>query len=340
MVTFATWLSSVNTNKLQDFKKVSLHQKKKMSTRDNSMTFFGAVPKPLTFETKRTPERATLSNPPLESEEEDLTRKLTRSSNENIKLITYEITFDKLELAQRDLAIPFDFLAFFHRKTDKNTAANNLQYPSFQTIVEKKAKLAEIQLQILYRAEKGQPLTNIPNSLAKFLADLDYAIFVAISHSFMNVFRIWIETIQKNDKRRIFKKFYATENKKRFDLDKMTENLERIFLEGFSLLNKPTLMELGYIDFIHFLQTHSIPFSGPFQSNLNGQEFISIYVISKHHCLRFFNNNKPLFGIFEFEPITKKEKFEPMPQWFFAQPSINNFAINSMLSDFERVSFV
>ena len=304
------------------------------------MTFFGGIPKPLTFETKRNPERASLSNPPLEPNEEDFTKKLARTSNENVKFINYEITFENLDLAQRDLAKPFDFLAFFHRNIGKNTVENNLQCPSYQTIVEKKAKLAEIQLQILYRAEKGQPLTNIPYSLAKFLADLDYEIFLGISHSFMNVFRIWIETIQKNEKRRVFRKFYATQNKKPFDLVKMTENLERIFLEGFTLLNKPTLMELGYIDFLHFLQTHSIPFSGPFQSNLNGQEFISIYVASKHHCLRFFNNNQPLFGIFEFEPITKKEKFEPMPQWFFAQPSINNFAINSMLSDFERVSFV
>ena len=310
-----------------------------MSSRDRKMSFFGALPKPLNFENKRETERIGLSNPAFEMKESVQSLNKEENSAEDIKFINYEITLENLNQVCRDLSLPFDFLLYFYQRKNIKYSETD-QQDNYQMIIEKKAKLAEIQLQILYRVEKRQPLSNIPNVFAKFLAELDYNLFSKICQSFMNVVWTWVEAIQKSKPRRVVKKFYSTPNRKTFCLEKMIKCLEKLFFEGYESLQKPSFMELGYIQFLDFLKTHSISFSGPFESNFNGQKLISIFVVSNYNALRFFNHNSPLFGIFEFEPITNKENFEQIPKWFLDPPAINNFAIDSMLSNFERISFV
>ena len=110
--------------------------------------------------------------------------------------------------------------------------------------------------------------------------------------------------------------------------------------EGFDLCGKPSYLNFNYRQFQKFLDTFSIAHCGPFNIELNGEKQVALFTLGKLNCLRFFNKNQPLFGIFEFPPLSSKNNFENLPKWFLEPPSINNFEINQVISKFEQMSFI
>lgn len=305
------------------------------------MTFFGALPKPLDFETKlQTEHSAIKSNKSTETEPKNLLN-LGKISAERIKFVPYDVTLENLETFCRDIMLPFDFLSFFAKnKSSKNDFAHQKISTDEALILSKMSKLVEIKLQILNRTEKSQSLSNIPELISKCLETLNFASFLEISNTFRDVLWTWSEAVQKSNKRRSQRKFYASANLKVCKIKSLTNSLENIFSEGLILLNKPTIMDLNYKEFQKFLEFFSLSYTGPFNTNFNGQKLVAFFVTAKYHCLRFFNRNNPLYGIFEFESLSDNTNFESLPTWFLDTPAINNYAIEKMISNFDRMSFV
>ena len=258
-----------------------------------------------------------------------------------VKFLNYSVTSDNVQLLCRDLSLPFEYLKSLANMipidlVDSDPAASICS----SKILAKKAKLTGIKLKILNRAEKSQSLSNMPILIAGSLEGMSFNFFLEILPTFTDVLSTWVEGVQKKQNRKKRTKFYATPRIKHFDIEKLTTELERIFLEGLYFYNRPNFSDLTYYEFQKFLDMYSIPYAGPYKSSFNGQNLVSVFVLGKAYCLRFFNNNFPLYGIFEFEPTPQIEKYENLPKWFLDPPTINNFSINQMISDFQRMSFV
>ena len=316
----------------------------KMSSRESAMTFFGALPKPLNFDQKPLSEnRSIVTKTPDTERNTDANSKIGQkwleNMNLNINFVNYDATLENLDLVYRDISQPFEFLNFFAKLKSKDENFNETRKVDDGFILATKAKLVEIKLQVLNKAEKFQSLSNIPELMVKPLIDIDYGTFLEIFSTLLDVFWTWIDSVRKIRRRRIVRKFYATSQQKVFKIKSLTTVLEKIFFEGFSSLNYPNLMDLSYTQFELFLTKFSISYCGPFETNFNGQKLVAIFVSARFNSLRFFNHNSPLFGIFEFEAVPDR-KFEKLPKWFLDPPTVNNYAIDKMISDFERMSFV
>ena len=305
------------------------------------MTFFGALPKPLDFETKSQTEHfAIKSNKSSETKPGNLLN-LEKMTAERIKFVTYDVTLENLEIFCRDIMLPFDFLSYFaETKSSEDDFSRQKTSTDEALILSKMSKLVEIKLQILNRTEKSQSLSNIPELISKCLETVNFLSFLEISNTLRDVLWTWSEAMQKSKKRPLRRKLYASANLKVFKIKSLTNTLENIFSEGLILLNKPTIMDLNYKEFQKFLECFSLSYTGPFNTNFNGQKLVAFFVTAKYHCLRFFNRNNPLYGIFEFDSLSEKKNFESLPTWFLDSPAINNYAIEKMISNFDRMSFV
>ena len=293
------------------------------------MSFISALPRPFIYEESR--EESDFS---LREENEAVTQ-------ESMKFLIYDVTSENLRLLCRDLSRPFEYLKYFAstRPIDLVDSDPDASICSSK-ILEKKAKIIEIKLKILHRTEKGQSLSNIPALIGRSLEGINFNFFLEIMPTFMEVIICWVECVKKRQQRKKRNCFYATPRTKFFDVEKLTKELEKIFNEAFNFYNRPNFADLTYYQFQEFLDYHSIPYSGPYKNCFNGKNLVSIFVIGNVNCLRFFNDNSPLFGIFEFEPTAQIENYENLPKWFLDPPTINNFAINKMIADFERLSFI
>ena len=303
-----------------------------MSVRDNSMLFIEALPRPLNFERSKS----------LEGNKKESEIKVCQRPTSTFKFLNYTATMETLDFLARDISMPFNLLKFFVKNKEIFGNENDLKLSSHtQTVLMKKTRLTEIKLEILNRSEKRQSLSFIPDSLARCLSDLNYAAFVEIFRTFMDVFRTWVEALQtmKIHKEKT-KKFYSTPEIKKLKIHKLLTVLENIFLEGFDLYGKPSLRKLNYRQFQRFLNNNVIAYCGPFKLEFNGDDQINFFVAGKHNCLRFFNDNKPLFGNFQFPKISSNDKFENIPKWFLEPPQMINFEIDDMISNFSRMSSV
>ena len=291
------------------------------------MSFINALPRPIMSDEDR-------------DELESPTEQAEILCQNSITFVNYDVTSETVRLLCRDLSLPFEFLKYFANTrpidvvdTDPSSSLCSIE------IVGKKAKLTEIKLKILYRTEKSQSLSNMPLSLAKFLEGLSFHYFLELLPTFNDVMRSWVKGIQQKQMRKQKNQFYATPRIKVFDIQKLTNELARIFIEGFNFYGRPNFSDLNYYEFQKFLDLHSIPYAGPFKTCFNGQNLVSVFVAGEVNALRFFNNNTPVFGIFEFE-LTSRINYENLPPWFLDPPFIHNFAINRMISNFERMTFV
>ena len=307
----------------------------KMSSSVNSMSFISALPRPLILDDKRDEKREEIATWPKTQQ--------GRLSHDSITFLNYSVTSENIGLICRDLTLPFEYLKFFANSKPMDIADSD-PITSFcsKQVFSKIAKLTDIKLQILHRTEKAQSLTNMPSMLGKALEGVSFDSFLELLPTFVDVLHSWISGIQKicEGRRSRFKKFYATPHKKVFDFEKLTNELARIFIEGFDHFGRPNFADLSYYGFQNFLDRNSIPYAGPYKTCFNGQNHVSVFVLGKVNCLRFFNNNNPLFGIFEYEETAQTKNYENLPTWFLDPPAINNFAINRVISNFDRMSFV
>ena len=303
-----------------------------MSVRDNSMLFIEALPRPLNLESSKRNEK----------NKKETEMKACQEPASSIKFLNYTATMGTLDLLSRDISMPFTFLDFFVKNKVIVGQENNFKFScNTQTVLMKKTRLTVIKLEILNRSEKRQSLSFIPDSLARCLSDLNYFTFVEIFPTFMDVFKTWVEALQTTKIRKEkTKKYYSTLEIKKIKLDKLLTVLENIFLEGFDLYGKPSFRKLNYRQFQRFLNNNAIAYCGPFKVKFNGDDQISFFVAGKLNCLRFFNDNKPLFGNFQFPKISTHDTFENLPKWFLEPPQVINFEIDDMISNLSRMSFV
>ena len=306
--------------------------KLKMSVRDNSMLFIEALPRPLNFESSKTDEGI---------EKENQIKAFQRPAS-TVKFLNYTATMRTLDFLSRDISMPFKILEFFAKNKDIVGKENDFKFScNTQTVLMKKTRLTVIKLEILNRSEKRQSLSFIPDSLARCLNDLNYLTFVEIFSTFMDVFKTWVEALKTSKIQKVkTKKFYSTQEIKKLKIDKLLTVLENIFVEGFNLFGKPSLKKLNYRQFQRFLNNNAIAYCGPFEVKFNGDDQISFFVAGKLNCLRFFNDNIPLFGNFQFPNLSSNDKFENVPRWFLEPPQVINFEIDDIISNLSRTSFV
>ena len=124
-----------------------------------------------------------------------------------------------------------------------------------------------------------------------------------------------------------------------------------IIIDCFDLIVKqnvfklPTILELGQINthaFLSFLDEFSIPFSGPYKKEMQGDIFtdtkIQYFISSANITDSFINGNVPLYGIFEFKlcclNMTQLETrnylktISEMPKWLIYVPPLFNKSLD------------
>ena len=299
-----------------------------MSIRDTSMSFFNVLPKP----------RGLNGG---ESRSQIEKNKYRDEQKISYKFLNYDVTLDNLDFVSRDLTMPFDILNYMLMEKRLHICEKDLFEADEKLVIMTKSKLTEIKLQILNRSEKKMSLSNIPNSIAHCLIDVNFIIFRKVLGTLMDILTTWIHAFKNlHYKSETRNQFYNTPKLKRIYIEKLANVLENIFSEGFDLCGKPSYLNFNYRQFQKFLDTFSIAYCGPFNVELNGEKQVALFVLGKLNCLRFFNKNQPLFGIFEFPSLSSKSNFENLPKWFLEPPSINNFEINQVISKFEQMSFI
>ena len=293
-----------------------------MSTIDKSMTFFNGVPKPL---------RKNLDNTQANGDNSSDDFFLSPLNDQRIKnlravdgntLLGYDVTIANMDYMARDISLPFEYLAFFENSASFSLTAPFL--PATKILPEHSAyttklRLTEIKLKILNKTHKGESLQDIPDLIARSISKISYATLKEILPTLMEVIWSWINSVRVLHWRRLPRKFYATNSVQKFDFENLGQNLKVLFDEGFHKCKKPCFENLVYSHFQQFLDKFSISYTGPFRTSSNGQNYIAVFTSGKIKCLKFFNRNKPLFGILEFkvnnETIVKG--LEPLPEWFY-----------------------
>ena len=299
-----------------------------MSEIDTSMTYYGAFPKPLFF------------NETLDLEK---TENRLPSSEKKFKILNNDVTMNNLGHLVRDLTLPFEVLNYFGKngrsEKDSNTQpADPIKTKNFKL----RAKITEVHLLILRKSEKNLSLANIPNLLANCLTGVKFENYIEISQSFINVLWTWIDAQKIQTPQRLRITFRTRTKNRIFDFEKLSFELERIFLEGYISLRRPSFTEFSGQDFLNCLKHNNISFSGPFKTEFNGEKLGSIFTLSNINSLRFFNNDRPLYGLFQFPKSNFKnyETLEDLPAWYFEQPAIANYELDKLIFNFQKQSIV
>ena len=285
------------------------------------MTFFNRLPKPLTFERKHFANaRANNDNSRDDfflSPLNDQRIKNWRAVEGN-RLIGYDVTIANLEYVARDICLPFEYLEFFETFAPLPSAPI-LPPMKEHGVFATKLRLTEIKLKILNKTEKRESLRDIPDLIARAISKISYTTFKQILRTLMEVIWSWINSVRLLQQQRPPRKFFASNSVKKFDFDKLDQNLKVLFDEGYDKCKKPCFENLVYSNFQQFLDKFSISYTGPFRTSSNGQNYIVVFTSGKIKCLKFFNRNKPLFGILEFKVNneTNIDSLEPLPEWFY-----------------------
>ena len=284
-----------------------------MSTIDRSMIFFNGLPKPVNLE------RNNCVSPLIKVEEVNDNERSQRMENSpNVRLIDYDVTISNLDFVARDLVIPFEYLSFFenlyHTAFARSSAMNKLTQKS---VVATQTQLTEIKRKIIYRTEKGQSLSEIPNLIACCLEKLTYDCFTQILQTFMDILWTWINGVRMVRRQKSQRKLYTSTPEDKYDISRLESCIAKLFADGLKLCNHPALTKLNYSDFQAFIDKFGILHDGPFRVTANGHNLIAIFLSSKVSSLRYFNGGLPLFGIIEFNTPVDTKSLEPLPKWFY-----------------------
>ena len=297
-----------------------------MSVRDTeTLDFFSNSLKKLNFEKEETKD-ATEPQRPTQIQ----------------KFVPYEVHNDNLIHAIRDLTSPFEILRHFDqdRKSNRKFLAP-LRFFGFKTgadvkktifnsnaedendgIVKFKCKLADVQMFIARRREKGQNLLGIPDIIAESLKGMSIEDYYNLSRNISNLLWLFSDAVRKYQDF----KYRCLNDKSRtvYDFCNLSTAFEKIFEQGFNALERPNFAQLSGPNFNNFLKWRSVTHAGPYLYKSLGRTYVVIYVLGQYSHLSIFNCDQPLHGLYMFDASEFKhsQKFEPLPNWFLYRPNV------------------
>ena len=319
-----------------------------MSVRDTeSFKFFSSLPRPIFFKEKMdVPDSMPISN-----------------TQNRKKFLDYEVNSDNLHRAIRDLTFPFEILKHFDEKRkanrklipplkffSRNEEARSNMFSFYSDnenaeVTRYKGKLADLQMAIHRRREKGESLVGMPDIIAENLRGMTCDTYFMISRNISNVLWLFSDAVRKYH---FLKNLRQRRNSDNFptvyNLVGLSETFETIFYGGYEKMGQPDFRQLSGPNFLNFLKWRSICHSGPFLDESGGCKKVAIYVLGQFECLKIFNSGQPLHGLYYFEAneFKNSHKFESLPSWFLNSPKIVSVAsaTEKLAWNFTRQTFI
>ena len=327
---------------------LQLTQKRQMCERSESMSYFSSLPKPLTF-----------------LDLENLAQEKMQLQKIRHKFVTYEVTSENMHRAIHDLRMPIEILRHFDEKRKSNSkflaplsffgfksakvaeppktifnSGSSLERPESMKF---KGKIADLQMVISRKKEKGQNLATIPEIIAENLQGMDCETYFDLSRNISNLLWYLTEADRCYHDLKTKRQLKHSDQKPTvYDFATLSEVFENIFYDGYKKLSEPDFSQLSGSNFLNFLKWRSICHAGPYLYKSGNRENVAIYVMGQFECLKIFNFGRPLHGLYLFETKDFKNptNYAPLPAWFLDNPAIIDHDMEKMISDFKRESYV